>query len=267
MRIELQRPFVSLTMLRGILITLLSIMAIGIFVRWQLPQLRQSQQVVSSSGQNADIATRSIVYRITRDRPTMFRFSKPLKLVRIVSQPSVKPDSARPGQEWTYSIIADLIDTKGRIIASHTVYSRSALINGAGNHIGPKRFFRDSEDQVALSDEILLAAAKPVAAVLLRTGPGDQNVKGIDLRVYERHPLMASVAESAFVRLSTEDQISLARANAFPAELLTQEERINIAVNQWRPVGPQGIAGRDYRMHVLYENLESNDGKKEEPRK
>jgi hypothetical protein len=267
MESEPQRPFVSLTLLRGLLVSMLTVVAIGLFMRLQLPQLRQSQQVVSSSGQNTEIASRSIVYQITHDRPTMFRFSKPLKLVRIVSQPSVKPDSARPGQEWTYSIIADLIDANGRIIMSHTVYSRSALINSAGRRIGPNRFFRDSEVQVALSDEILLAAERPVAAMLLRPGPGDQNVKGIDLRVYERHPLMASVAESAFVRLSTEDQISLARANAFPTELLTQDERINIAVNQWRPVGPQGIAGRDYRMRVLYENREPDDGKKEESSK
>ena len=147
----------------------------------------------------------------------------------------------------------------------------TTLLERDGSRRRPLRVYRGSDEIVAPSDEARVTHSRPFAAVRLVSGSGDPDIVAIDVRVSERRPLIESVAATAFHRFSQDDKARLSLPNAFPPALLTAAERSNIAINQWRPVGPTGIDGRDYRMRVLYEeeggsgagdelNLDPEDG-------
>jgi hypothetical protein len=212
----------------------------------------------AQGGEASQIARRVIAYRLDPVRPTLFRFSQPVTSTRIITQPTLSPGSASPGEGWTYSIKVELLDERGSVIETQDIYSRSVLFASSGKRRGPTRYYRGTDELVAPADEVRVASSRPFAAIRVLAGTADSDVVAIDVRVGERRPLNASAAESAFARFSQEDRARLAAANAFPPELLTREERTEIAINQWRPIGPVGIDGRDYRMMVLYEEAEEN---------
>lgn len=217
------------------------------------------QRLIKAEGGEANrIARRVIAYRLDPVRPTLFRFSQPVSSTRIITQPILKSGSASPGEGWNYSIKVELLDERGTVIETQDIYSRSVLFESSGKRRGPVRYYRGEEGLVAPADEVRIATSRPFAAVRILTGPADADVIAIDVRVGERRPLNASAAESAFARFSPEERVRMGAANAFPPELLTREERTAIAINQWRPIGPVGIDGRDYQMMVLYEEADEN---------
>ena len=95
---------------------------------------------------------------------------------------------------------------------------------------------------------MVIESAVPAARVEVEALDTDSAMLGVDLRLYEQQPALA------FRRLSRREQRKLAAANAFPIDMLTREEMSYLARNHWRPVGPQGIEGRDYEAFVLYES-------------
>lgn len=217
----------------------------------QLRPVLESGEVRSEAG-----ARRLIVYRLDRQRPTVFRFTQPVLQARVIVHPVLGPGPARPGEGWTYGFKAELLGIDGEVMATREIYSRAILLAADGAPLGPRRYFRDSEAQVAMGDEVRIAGNEPFASLRLTTLTADPAVRLLDVRVSERRPLITSAAETAFYRYSPDDQARLAAANAFPPVMLTQGERTSIAVNQWRPVGPLGIDGRDHEMGVLYEEME-----------
>lgn len=206
------------------------------------------------------IARRVISYRLDPKRQTVFRFSQPVRQVRLITLPIIAPGQAMPGQGWTYGIRAELLDASGKVVATRPLYTFSFLFAKDGHHRGPWQYYRGRNELVGLSNEVRLTSAVPFSGLRLLTGPVDPGVIAVDARVYERRPLIASVAESAFVRFSPGERKRYSRANAFPTEMLSHDERVNISVNQWRPVGPIGIDGRDYNMGVLYESEDEVTG-------
>lgn len=227
-----------------------------------LPWLLTSQPRKASE---ISIARRVISYRLDPSRATVFRLSQPIKQVRLITFPIIAPGQALPGQGWTYGIQAELLDASGKIVAKRPIYTFSFLFGKDGHHRGPWQYYRGRDELVGLSNEVRLTAAEPFSAVRLLTGSTDRGVIGVDARVYERRPLIDSAARSAFVRFSPSERKRLSRSNSFPTEMLTADERFNIAINQWRPVGPAGIDGRDYNMGVLYETEDEVTGGSGDP--
>jgi hypothetical protein len=199
------------------------------------------------------IGRRLIIYRLDPARPTVFRFSQPVSQARIISNPVIQAGKVAPGKGWSYAYKAELLGAAGQVVETRLVNAHAILFEHDGKRRGAFRFFRGSSDHVALGDEVRIASQQPFFALRLTRASADRDVVAVDVRVSERRPLIAIAAESAFVRFSPDDRERLAAANAFPPALLTREERINLALNQWRPVGPVGVEGRDYVTAVLYE--------------
>ena len=212
---------------------------------------------VRPGNEAAPIARRLIVYRLDPVRVTEFRFTQPVMQTRIVVHPVLGNDPVRPGQTWLYGFKAELLDSAGGVVATRTVHARATLLAADGTPIGPRRYFRNDAARLAAGDEIRLAEQVPFASLRLTALPSDPGITQLDVRVSERRPLITSAAQSAFFRFSPEDQARLSAPNAFPPQLLTEAERTNIAISQWRPVGPLGIDGRDHVMGVLYEDAAS----------
>jgi hypothetical protein len=237
---------------------LLTLAGLGVGAVWQFGPSGQAPDLgLARPGESRpQIARRLITYRLDPVRPTVFRFSQPLDEMRIIAQPVFARGSAAPGETWIYSIQITLLDAAGNPVGKHHIHARSIYLEADGIRRAPLRYYRGSTDLVATADEFHIAGAAPVAAIQVLAGPSNPDVIAIDVRVGEQRPLSDAAAQAAFSRFSPEDRARLSAANAFPAPLLTGAERASIARNQWRPVGPVGIDGRDYRTGVLYEEAE-----------
>lgn len=224
---------------------------------WRLDRLGRGGAGQAEAG--ATISRRLIVYRLDIARQTTFRFTQPVRQARIITHPILAAGSAGKGESPAYAIRAELLDGQGRVVAQREIHSRTALLRPDGSRRGPRRFYRGSGEVIALSDEVRIASAQPFSAIRLIAAGRSTDLVAIDVRVSERRPLLTSSAATAFDRYGADDKARLASPNAFPSELLTAAERANIAINQWRPVGPTGIDGRDHRMRVIYEEAGEPD--------
>jgi hypothetical protein len=224
---------------------------------WSLDRLGRTAAGQGKAG--ATISRRLIVYRLDSVRQTTFRFTQLVNQTRVITHPILAAGTADKGESHDYAIRAELLDGQGRVIEMRVIHSHTALLRPDGSRRGPYRFYRGSTEVVSLSDEVRIASARPFAAIRLTAAERAPDLIAIDVRVSERRPLLTSTAATAFRRYSPDDKARLSSPNAFPPELLTAAEQSNIAINQWRPVGPTGIDGRDYRMRVLYEEEPAPD--------
>jgi hypothetical protein len=202
---------------------------------------------------DADIDSRAIVYRLERDRPVTFVFSQPVDQVRLLAQTAVPPTSRADPAGFVYALEVRLFANTGEEVLRQQFSLHSDAPDTVYATGENWRFFRNRPEMVAGMDDVVIAAPSPVVRSEWRLVSADPKILAVDIRVYERQPLLAANAITSFHRRSTEEQGKLAEANAFPPDMLTSDEIANITSNMWRPLGPVGIAGRDYRPMVLYE--------------
>ncbi|MGL5838591.1 MAG: hypothetical protein ACRCY3_08840 [Sphingorhabdus sp.] len=208
----------------------------------------------ATTGYDLRVSRRLITYRLVPDEPISFAFSKPMTLFRILSCAVLASGERDRENGWVYGYRVEMLDIGGNRIGTHDVYSRSVIRDRLNLEEDRVRFYRGAAASITLDDSAFIESKIPVAAIRIVPLPYGPGVVGIDARVYERRPFIGKTALAGFRRRSPDEQAELARANAFPAALLTEQEMMNIARNQWRPVGPLGVEGRDYKMLVMYEN-------------
>ena len=197
-----------------------------------------------------DGARRSLVYRLS-DRPTQFRLSGGKNLVRILSSASIAQDAPPSDSGWTYGYRLTYLDAAGARIGERDVYTLG-LLPEMTQEIEPRRFLRTSTEQIAVQDETVIAVPEGTAAIDVTSLDADAGVIGLDIRLYERQPLTDAGALVVFRRRSEAEQRQLASGSAFPPDTLTTDEMMTLARNNWRPVGPSGIAGEAYELVVMY---------------
>ncbi|WP_427969094.1 hypothetical protein [Altererythrobacter sp.] len=209
----------------------------------------------NSTAQDARFATRALVYRLPEQSPLSFTFSQPLTLFKLLIQPAVNADDHGRASGFVYGVKIHMYDATGAEVGAQEVYLHADSPDEVFASGEKWRFFRDRPEMVAGQDEILVESELPFVQADIEVLDEDQGVLGVDLRAYEQRPFLGSQAISAFLRRSKAEKRSLAAANAFPSDMLTQDEMTFLAANHWRPVGPTGIEGRDYQAFVLYEAL------------
>lgn len=208
-----------------------------------------------STAQDTRFASRAIVYRLERERPIAFAFSQSADLFKLIVHPTVSEADRAYAPGYVYGFRIHLFDGDGAEVGQRDIYFHADSPDTVFASGLRWRFFRNRPELVAGQDSIEIATEERIARVELRALDSDPAVTGIDIRLYERRPFLGQQALASFRRLSEEEQAALAGANAFPPDMLTAEEMNNIGLNQWRPVGPVGIAGRDYISLVVYEGL------------
>ena len=197
--------------------------------------------------------SRHLVYRIPPEGSLRFALSRPSRLIRITTQPNIDPQDWASDRTWIYGYRAILRDDDDRIVAEHDIFSRALHPDRLRPFKRPVRFHRNSDTKVALMDDAVIEAPEPVATVELVALGSDTGVTSLDARLFERVPFIGQTALSAFRRRTTEEQADLARADAFPLDMLSDAERSALMANRWKVVGPLGIAGEDYEVVIVYE--------------
>jgi hypothetical protein len=206
-----------------------------------------------STAQPITFDRRALVYRVAKDRPLSFTFSRPAPLIRMMTQPAVRADLRGQKAGFIYQMHIRLLDNQGSLISEHRKYIHAQSPDDVFASGDVWRFFRDRPELIGAQDEVFIETDPGAARVEIAVLGADPGVEGVDVRVQEQRPLLDSQTLSAFRRRSSAEQRQLADANAFPPDMLTGAEIDNLIRNLWRPVGPDGIEGRDYLSLVLYE--------------
>ncbi|UIP07324.1 hypothetical protein LY632_02680 [Erythrobacter sp. SDW2] len=241
------------TLSRAALVCLLLVISALVGLIYGPAIARYVADAQNSTTVDAEIDSRAIVYRLEQDKPVTFVFSQPVDQVRLLAQTAVGRQSRADPAGFVYTLEVRLFSGTGEEVLRQQFSLHSDAPDTVYATGENWRFFRNRPEMVAGMDDVVVAAPSPAVRAEWRLVDADPKILAVDIRVYERQPLLASNAITSFHRRSAEEQAKLAEANAFPPDMLTGEEIANITANMWRPLGPIGIAGRDYRPMVLYE--------------
>jgi hypothetical protein len=247
---------VSLSFLTRLLLFLLLVTPVAVAGGRYGPELGSYLlQARMSATQETRFASRAIVYRLERERPTAFAFSRPAILFKLIVHPTVAEMDRAYSPGFVYGFGIRLLDSEGAEIEQREIYFHADppdVVFASGLRW---RFFRNRPELVAGQDSIEIQSEERVSSLEIVALDSDPAVVGIDVRLYETRPFLGQQALASFRRLSEEEKVALAGANAFPPDMLTAEEMSNIGLNRWRPVGPTGIADRDYLSLIVYEGM------------
>ena len=233
-------------------------MLLALFSAWAgreyaLPLASYLAEAQNSTARDTKISDRSLAYRVPQDRPLVFAFSQPVQLAKILVHPAVGEADRNRARGFTYGVRVRWFDAAGAELASYDQYLQADAPDEVFASGENWRFFRTRPELIAEQDQIITESPVPAARLQIEVIDADPGIIGVDLRLYERRPFLGTNSIATFERLSDEDKEWYAEANAFPAAMLSREEKYYLGVNAWRPVGPVGIAGRDYEGLVLYE--------------
>ncbi|WP_448206761.1 hypothetical protein [Azospirillum sp. sgz302134] len=205
-----------------------------------------------------DKADPSIAYGLDAQRWTSFPMPNHPELVRVVSHADVPPEAtADPKAKWRYAIDYQLVDGRGAVLEEGTWQRRTSPItfrNLAGSKPVTAAFYGEGTDVPTAADATVLGlSAHPSASALrVRLQSADVPLTRVSLRVYAREPVAEHRVGVLWQRLNEDQRRRLAEGNVYPPALLNGEERENLLRNRWIPLGPSGVAGRDYAGRELF---------------
>ncbi len=220
---------------------------------YAMPLASYLTDVRDITARDARISKRSIVYRIPENDPLAFTFSQPVTKAKILLAPSVTEDVRGLEKGFVYGLRMRWIGANGEEISVHDAYLQADspdVVFASGN---TWRFFRTQPELVAEQDQLLVESPVPAARLELEMFDIDRGIVGVDVQVFEQRTYLGNQSLAAYRRLSDDTRDLLTEPNAFPADMLTREERFYLGRNHWRAVGPLGISGSDYTLLVLYE--------------
>ncbi|MEL7189904.1 MAG: hypothetical protein AAGK17_10170 [Pseudomonadota bacterium] len=205
------------------------------------------------TARDAHISKRSIVYRIPEKRALAFAFSQPVTKAKIIVNPAVSEEFRDQLAGFTYGLRLRWRDVEGNQLSQHDVYLQADSPDEVFASGAIFRFFRTRPELVAEQDHLMVESMTPAASLEIETFDVADGIIGIDVRMFQQFTYIGNQSLAAYRRLSESSRERLIQPSAFPDDLLTDQEKTELARNQWRSVGPVGLDGRDYTMLVLYE--------------
>ena len=199
------------------------------------------------------ITKRSVVYRIPADRALSFSFTHPVTQAKILLNPAVGEGARARESGFIYAIRASWIDRNGKILSSHDVFLQADapdVLLASGDIM---RFLDIDDEFVAEQDVLLFETPEPAVRFTVEYLSGDADIRGVDLRLFERRSDRNSQTPNSLLRLSADARELVMAPSALPADVLSDAERLEAVRNQWRAVGPEGVQDRDYRKLTLFE--------------
>ncbi len=226
---------------------------------WALPMARYVVAAQDSTSQDLRIADRMLAYRLGEQEPLSFAFSQPVDNLRLLTHAATaSPPTDAEG--LMYRLKVSLFDGDGNQLAEH----EQALLAGRDDGYLPdgraRRFYRTGDLAIWGVAQLVVENDTPFTRVDITLIEADALVTAVDVRVYERRPVLAGEERDVLLRRSAQERATLTAFSPFPAEMLTEDEVRNLARNLWRPVGPVGVEGRDYDALVIYAAQRGEEG-------
>ena len=240
------------------LLRLLIIGSLAAAVSWSLPTIEATFAEYLSDAReirsrDAVIKKRSIAYRIAQDGGTRFDFAQPVRQAKILISPSVKAEEHGNPDGFVYGLRLSWFAPNGTPLNVETVFLQAASPDEVFASGLTWRFFRARDELIAEQDILLVDSSGPATRLKIEVIEADPAIVGIDVRMFERFKYRGEQSLAAFRRVTEESRRMLAEPQAFPLEMLTRREELDLSRNLWRSVGPAGLDGQDFTMLVLYE--------------
>lgn len=244
------------------LLTLLALTALG----WAAGQTRAFWKTEAGPGDPrlawVDESLVSVVYTLHETRWLVFTLPPSVELIRVISNASLPaeeasrpPVGAEPG--WRYALDYQLLDSGGRVLLERRYHQATRLTA-----------YRDARGEAATGGFYLGQSVRPVDSRLMlinlrdappgvarlgiRLAEKDTGLADVAVRVYHRETLPPHRLRYLWQRMSAERKEMLARANVYPAELLTESEKRHLLESRWAALAPVGIEESHYERRRLY---------------
>ena len=203
----------------------------------------------------------SAVYKLPEAGWLVFELPPAPEPIRVLTSASL---GARPASEelneleWRYAIEYRLLDPGGTAIATRRYHHATRLTQyrdpGSGESVTSGFYL--SGELVPTDTRVMLIhplELPPRAARLaIRLAEKDPELADVTARVYHHETLPSHSLRHLWQRLPEARKELLARANVYPAALLTDSEKRNLLQRRWAPIAPAGVEGSDYERRDLY---------------
>lgn len=211
----------------------------------------------------------STLYLLSTAGWTSFDLPAGVEMIRLVSNAHVPPET-EAGEAVAYAVRYRLLNRQGALLAEHVYHHNSKIVPHLNPETGdwePSAYYVErpelpAEGRIAMLN---LRGLTGVARVQLRLEGGDERVRQVGARVYVPEKTAEHKLGFFWQRLTERQKQSLAEGSVYPHELLLPEEKLNLARQLWRPLGPAGVAGRDYTSIQLYQRQDGEEARFDEP--
>ncbi|MBT3093519.1 MAG: hypothetical protein KME58_11550 [Candidatus Thiodiazotropha sp. (ex Lucina pensylvanica)] len=198
----------------------------------------------------------SIAYGLDDGQWTVFLLTGHADMLRIVTNAIVgRPLVEAPEEGWLYALDYRLLDGAGRELESGEFYHRTRIRQyrdmTSGEVVNQNAFL--TADRVPSDSRVhIMPLIESAAKLMLKVKSMDAPLQAITVRIYEPEQYTELKLDAAWRKLTSSQRVRLARGSVYNPELLLAKERRNLLRNSWKPLGPLGVQGRDYRVHKLF---------------
>ena len=254
-----------------LLLMLLIVVALLAASRFDWPSLLRRFAVTPDETLTDRQVTVSTLYLLDHRNWTSFDLPPGVELARLVSNAGVAADDDPPvGNPVAYAVRYQLLGGDGELLAEHVYHHNSQVVP----HLNPKTGAREpaayyvgrpelpAEGRIAMLN---LRGLPGVARLRMRLEAGDERVRQVGARVYVLEKTAEHKLGFFWQRLNERQKQSLAEGSVYPHELLLPEEKLNLARQLWRPLGPAGVAGHEYRSIQLYQRQDVEEANFDAP--
>jgi len=207
----------------------------------------------------------STVYLLNRQTWTEYDLGSAVNELRFIAHAILAPEKLLPDLAFRYNIRYQLLDDAGEIVADkiyHLVSKAAPYIQDEHSELEYSRFYARSELRPSLDQIFYLRLADYPSARTLRVqaAPSPDDVEFIGLRLAVLELIDPVDAVQTWRRMLREQRDFMLRNHIFPPHSVSTPEISNLLQREWKPIGPAGLAGKDYQVDTLYmANLEALD--------
>lgn len=203
----------------------------------------------------------SAVYTLPEPGWLVFELPRAPEPIRVLTSGSLAArlaPSEVTEREWRYAIEYRLLDAAGGVLAGQRYHHATRLTEyreprggervTSGFYLGGGLVPTDARVMLIHPLELPPRATR----LAIRLAEKDPELVDVTARVYHRETLPSHSLRLLWQRLPEERKQLLARANVYPAALLTESEKRNLLERRWAAIAPEGVEGSDYERRELY---------------
>ena len=200
----------------------------------------------------------SITYLLDSSKWLVFKkpsFSHKLKFIFTANlSPNLK--IIENISDLRYSVSYEVLDSKGRVLATKTYHLRTAYLLFLDNkqQIIKKSYYFNNNLKPSLGEHMILDLTPYPEAdkVRLKLNSKESRIVDVAIRSYHLETITQQNKQHIkWERISKDRKEYLARGNIYNSTLMTQQEKNLLISSYWRPNGPLGIEDKAYRTRRL----------------
>lgn len=209
-----------------------------------------------------ELINSSLVYHLSTDKWVTFNIPDNSQQLRLISNLNIKRPAIQKTtapeleQRWQYAVHYQLLDKQNHVLTEQ-YYHKNTSLTRYQDEQGQQfygNYYYDS-DLIPLDGRLAMLSLKafPTAVkIRLKLDTLEPQVVDAVLRIYVPAQIAEHRIGTLWLRMNDKQKQALANDTVYPDTLLKENEKLNLLRHQWRPLGPQGIMGRDYQSLTLY---------------